>query len=77
MHCSACHVKGGNIIRRGKTLKSSALKRNGLDNPESIANIARLGIGSMSGYAEVLGEGEDKIVANWIFEQSQKAWTQG
>ena len=76
-HCSGCHINGGNIIRRNKTLKISALKRNGLDNPESIANVARLGIGSMSGYSKVLGEGEDKIIANWIWEQSQKAWVQG
>ena len=76
-HCSGCHINGGNIIRRNKTLKISALKRNGLDNPESIANVARLGIGSMSGYGEVLGDGGDKIVANWIWEQSQKAWVQG
>mgnify|MGYP001334304461 CR=1 FL=1 len=76
-HCSGCHVKGGNIIRRNKTLKISALKRNGLDNPEAIAKIAREGIGSMSGYEEVLGKEGDKIVANWIWEQSQKAWVQG
>tara|TARA_B100000700_G_scaffold176194_1_gene194637 strand:- start:578 stop:955 length:378 start_codon:yes stop_codon:yes gene_type:complete len=76
-HCAGCHVNGGNIIRRKKTLKLSALKRNGLDNPESIAKIARLGIGSMSGYEKVLGEEGDKIVANWIWEQSQNAWVQG
>ena len=76
-NCSGCHVKGGNIIRRNKTLKISALKRNGLDNPEAIAKIAREGIGSMSGYEEVLGKEGDKIVANWIWEQSQKAWVQG
>ena len=76
-HCSGCHVNGGNIIRRNKTLKISALKRNGLDNPEAIAKVARLGIGSMSGYEEVLEQGEDQIIANWIWEQSQKAWIQG
>ncbi len=76
-HCAGCHVNGGNIIRRKKTLKLAALKRNGLDNPESIAKIARLGIGSMSGYEKVLGEEGDKIVANWIWEQSQNAWVQG
>ena len=76
-HCSGCHIGGGNIIRRNKNLKISALKNNGLDNPQAIAKIARIGIGSMSGYEKVLGEGGDEIVANWIWEQSQKAWTQG
>ncbi len=76
-HCSGCHVNGGNIIRRGKTLKIKALKKYGLDNPEAIAKIAREGIGSMSGYKEALGEGGDQLVANWVWDQAQKAWVQG
>tara|TARA_B100000700_G_C14267059_1_gene499723 strand:- start:95 stop:478 length:384 start_codon:yes stop_codon:yes gene_type:complete len=76
-HCSGCHINGGNIIRRNKTLKLSALKRNGIDSPEEIAKIARLGIGSMNGYKKVLGDKGDQIVADWIWEQSQKAWVQG
>ena len=76
-HCSGCHINGGNIIRRGKTLKLSALKRQGIDNPEAIARIARIGVGSMSGYSEVLGEGGDQVVADWIWKQSQNAWIQG
>ncbi len=76
-HCSGCHVNGGNIIRRGKNLKLSALKRYGIDSPEEIAKIARLGTGSMSGYQEVLGEGGDQLVANWIWEKAQNAWIHG
>ena len=29
-HCAACHINGGNIIRRGKTLKLKALDRQGI-----------------------------------------------
>ncbi|KGG17144.1 MULTISPECIES: c-type cytochrome [unclassified Prochlorococcus] len=76
-NCSGCHIKGGNIIRRNKTLKLKDLHRNGLDTTEEIAKIAREGIGSMSGYKEVLGENGDEIVANWILLQAQKAWIQG
>ena len=76
-HCSGCHVNGGNIIRRGKTLKIKALKKHGLDNPGAIAKVAREGIGSMSGYKEALGEGGDQLVASWIWNQAQKAWIQG
>ena len=76
-HCSGCHIKGGNIIRRNKTLKMSALKRNGIDSPEEIAKIARFGTGSMNGYEKVLNEEVAQVVANWIWEQSQNAWTQG
>jgi len=76
-NCSGCHINGGNIIRRNKTLKLKDLKRNGLDSPEELARIARDGVGIMNGYQEVLGEEGDQLVANWIWKQSQKAWTQG
>ncbi len=76
-HCSGCHIQGGNIIRRSKTLKLKALKRNGLDDPEAIARVARIGIGSMDGYGDVLGEEGIQLVSNWIWEQAQNAWVQG
>ena len=74
--CAGCHINGGNIIRRGKNLKISSLKHNGIDNPEAIAKIARQGIGIMDGYKDQLGDNGDQIVANWIWEQAQKAWVQ-
>ena len=75
-NCAGCHINGGNIIRRSKNLKISSLKRNGIDNPEAIAKIARQGIGIMSGYKDELGDNGDQIVANWVWEQAQKAWVQ-
>ena len=75
-NCAGCHLNGGNIIRRSKNLKISSLKRNGIDNPEAIAKIARQGIGIMSGYEDKLGDNGDQIVANWVWEQAQKAWVQ-
>tara|TARA_B100000965_G_C19577580_1_gene752004 strand:- start:804 stop:1232 length:429 start_codon:yes stop_codon:yes gene_type:complete len=73
-HCASCHINGGNIIRRSKNLKISSLKHNGIDDPDSIAKIARQGIGIMDGYKDQLGDNGDQIVANWIWEQAQKAW---
>ena len=75
-NCAGCHINGGNIIRRSKNLKISSLERNGVDNPEAIAKIARQGIGIMSGYEDELGDNGDQIVANWVWEQAQKAWVQ-
>ena len=75
-NCAGCHINGGNIVRRSKNLKISSLKRNGIDNPEAIAKIARQGVGIMSGYEDELGENGDNIVANWVWEQAQKAWIQ-
>jgi len=75
-NCAGCHINGGNIIRRSKNLKISSLKRNKIDNPEAIAMIARQGVGIMSGYEDKLGDNGDQIVANWVWEQAQKAWVQ-
>tara|TARA_Y100001968_G_scaffold156488_1_gene142911 strand:- start:391 stop:786 length:396 start_codon:yes stop_codon:yes gene_type:complete len=75
-HCAGCHINGGNIIRRSKNLKLSSLKRNGIDNTEAIAKIARQGLGIMSGYEDQLGDNGDNIVANWVLEQAQRAWVQ-
>ncbi len=75
-HCAGCHINGGNIIRRSKNLKISSLKRNGIDDPKTIAKIARQGVGIMSGYEDELGDNGDQIVANWVWEQAQKAWVQ-
>jgi len=75
-HCAGCHINGGNIIRRSKNLKISALKHNGLDSTEAIAKIAREGIGIMDGYKDKLGENGDQVLADWVLEQAQKAWVQ-
>ena len=76
-HCAGCHLNGGNIIRRGKTLKMKALQRYDIASVEAIAAIAREGRGQMSGYGDVLGEAGDQQVAEWILEQAQNAWIQG
>ena len=75
-NCAGCHINGGNIIRRSKNLKFSTLKRNGIQSPEVIANIASKGIGIMDGYEEQLGENGDQIVADWIWQRAQNAWIQ-
>ncbi len=76
-HCSGCHINGGNVIRRNKTLKLKDLHRNNFDSPESIAKVAKDGFGIMSGYKEVLGDNGAEIVSIWIWEQSQNAWVHG
>ena len=77
LHCAGCHLNGGNIVRRRKTLKLAALERNGIASSEAIAEIARQGIGRMSGYGDVLGPDGDRIVAEWVWQQAQNAWIQG
>jgi cytochrome c6 len=76
-HCVGCHVNGGNIIRRAKTLRLAALERNGLAHPEAIAEVAAAGIGRMGGYADSLGEGGPDAVAAWVWQQALEGWPRG
>jgi cytochrome c6 len=73
-HCSGCHVNGGNIIRRGKTLKLAALQRQHIDGPEAIAAIAVGGIGQMGGYGAVLGDDGPEAVAAYVWQQALAGW---
>ena len=73
-HCAGCHVNGGNILRRSKTLKLAALERNGITSPGAIATIAAQGRGQMSGYGAVLGDGGAEAVAAYVWAQAQAGW---
>jgi len=73
-HCVGCHVNGGNVIRRGKTLRLAALKRAGLEGPEAIARVAALGQGQMGGYWTVLGDDGAAAVGAWVWDQALADW---
>ncbi|MEI8250442.1 MAG: c-type cytochrome [Synechococcus sp. ELA057] len=73
-HCVGCHVGGGNVIRRGRTLKLEALQRADLASPEAIARIAAEGQGQMSGYAAVLGDQGARQLGVWVWQQAQAGW---
>jgi cytochrome c6 len=76
-HCVGCHLNGGNVVRRGRTLKQAALLRNGITGPEDVARIAAAGIGRMSGYGAVLGEGGAEAVGRWVWQQALTGWPRG
>ncbi len=74
-HCVGCHVNGGNIIRRGRTLKMKALERQGINSPEAIATIAAQGIGQMGAYGQVLGPGGPERVGLYVWQQALGGWS--
>lgn len=74
VHCAGCHINGGNIIRRGKNLKKSALKRYGMDSLEAIQNIVTNGKNNMSAYKEKLTSEEIENVAAYVLEQAENNW---
>jgi cytochrome c6 len=73
-HCAGCHVNGGNVIRRGKTLRLAALRRAGLESAQDVARVASVGQGQMGGYGEVLGPGGAEAVGDWVWRQALADW---
>lgn len=74
VHCVGCHINGGNIVRRNKTLKLNALKRNGVDSLDAISEIVANGKGNMSAYRDRLSEQEIQAVAAYVLERAQQNW---
>ncbi|WNZ26824.1 c-type cytochrome [Leptolyngbya sp. NK1-12] len=74
LHCAGCHIHGGNIVRRNKTLKLKALQRNGMDNLTAISEIVLNGKGNMSAYQDRLTEAEIQSVAAYVLEQAEQGW---
>ena len=74
IHCVGCHPKGGNIIRRGKNLKTRALKRYKRDSREAIASLVANGKSLMSAYKDRLTAQDISDVSAYVLEQAQKDW---
>ncbi|BAY89625.1 MULTISPECIES: cytochrome c6 PetJ [unclassified Tolypothrix] len=74
VHCVGCHINGGNIVRRGKTLKKKALKKYGMDSLEAISSIVTNGKNNMSAYKDRLTAEQIQDVAAYVLEQSAKDW---
>lgn len=74
VHCAGCHPNGGNIIRRGKTLKAKALQRYGYDDIDSIAGIITNGKGVMSAYGDRLTPAEIEALAQYVQDQAATGW---
>tara|TARA_Y200000002_G_C22538631_1_gene602948 strand:+ start:247 stop:606 length:360 start_codon:yes stop_codon:yes gene_type:complete len=75
--CASCHVRGGLVISKGsKSLKFSDLEQRGIADIDSIKKIANDGIGYMKGYKSKLKGDEDKVLAEWLIQQSKEGWKQ-
>jgi cytochrome c6 len=74
VHCAGCHVNGGNIVRRGKTLKKKALKRNGMDSEDAIGFLVANGKNNMSAYKDRLTAKEIEDVSAYVLEKAENNW---
>jgi cytochrome c6 len=74
VQCAGCHLNGGNIIRRGKTLKTKALKRNGMDSLEAIVSLTTNGKNNMPAYKDRISTQAIEDVSAYVLEQAEKDW---
>jgi cytochrome c6 len=74
VHCAGCHINGGNIVRRNKTLKLKALERNGYSSVDTIATIVANGKANMSAYKNRLSPTEIEDVSAYVLEQANHGW---
>lgn len=72
--CVGCHAGGGNIVRRGKTLKKKALERNHVNTLEAISALVTNGKNNMSAYKDRLTDAEIQAVSAYVLEQAEKNW---
>ena len=73
-NCAACHVNGGNIVRRGKNLKLKTLQKRKVDTPEAIASIVTNGKGIMSAYGDKLTAAEIADVSAFVLQRAEQGW---
>lgn len=74
VQCAGCHVNGGNIVRRDKTLKLKALEKNGYTSVDTIASIITNGKGNMSAYKDRLSEAEIQGLAQYVLDRASQNW---
>lgn len=74
VQCAGCHADGGNIVRRGKTLKLKALQKNGYATEATIAEIVTNGKNNMSAYKDRLSQAQIQDVSAYVLDQAKKGW---
>ena len=74
VQCAGCHVNGGNIVSRGKTLKQKALKKYGMDSIDAIAYLVANGKNNMSAFKDRLSDQQIEDVAAYVLGQAEKGW---
>ncbi|MFE4108130.1 c-type cytochrome [Almyronema epifaneia] len=74
IHCAGCHAHGGNIVRRGKTLKLKALQRNQVASVAAIADLITHGKNNMSAFGDRLSADEIQTLAVYVRDQADRNW---
>ncbi len=73
-NCAGCHINGGNIVRRNKSLRSNALKKFGMDSTDAIAQLIKNGQYAMPAYKGRLTQQQNVDVSAYVLEQAAQGW---
>ncbi|ALB40337.1 MULTISPECIES: cytochrome c6 PetJ [Nostocales] len=73
-NCAQCHVGGGNLVNRAKTLKKEALEKYGMYSAEKIIAQVTKGQGAMPAFGNKLKVDQIENVAAYVLEQADNGW---
>ena len=73
-NCADCHVKGGNVVDREKTLHLEALKANGRATPAAVWRQVAEGRGKMPAFKAFLSPEQIEDVAAYVLERARSGW---
>jgi cytochrome c6 len=73
-NCAQCHVGGGNLVNRAKTLKKKALEKYNMYSAEAIIAQVTHGKGAMPAFGKRLKADQIENVAAYVLEQADKGW---
>lgn len=72
--CVSCHNNGMNVIAPEKTLKKSALEKNGMFSEKAIINQVTNGKSPMPAFGNQLSASDIENVAAYVLEQATADW---
>lgn len=73
-NCTACHVGGGNVVNRAKTLSQADLEAYGMDSVEAITTQVTRGKAAMPAFGQQLTPDQIESVAMYVLDQAEKGW---
>lgn len=73
-NCSGCHSNGLNAIVPEKTLKKSALEKNGMLSQQAIIKQVTNGKSPMPGFDKILSPSDIENVASYVLKMANSDW---
>ena len=73
-NCASCHIGGGNIINRSKTLSNADLTKYGMNSLQAIVTQITNGKPPMPSFKARLKADQIEDVASYVLATAEKGW---